>query len=221
LNGNKCQNTGEVSMLSSTRHIRIVAALAAIAGALAIVPAGASAATSTFGSSLNHEPANVGTPCNQNFALPAPSCTHVGSFYPGTSGHAQATTNGTIVKIRVRPMSAMTMRFQLVRVRNLSSNEKHGQAKLISQTKVLHVPGPTATQMNDGVIPVQTLPAHIPVQKGEELAITTKNNQADYCSDGTPGQLTFFNPALALGVGFRNNNGVDGCLLLVQAVVRH
>jgi hypothetical protein len=207
-------------MLSSNYRTRIVAAVAAIAGALAIVPASASAATTYFGSSLDHSPANVGTPCNQNFNLPAPSCTHVGSFYPGFSGRAKATANGTIVKIRVWPENAMTMRFDLVHVRNLSSNEKHGQAKLIFQSKVLHVPGPTPSQMNNGVVPVQTIAAHIRVHKGDELAITTKTNQAEYCSDGTPGQLTFFNPALALGVGFRNNNGVDGCLLLVQAVIK-
>ncbi len=208
-------------MLNRTHSSRIVAAAAVIAGALIIGPASASAATTWFGSSLDHTPANAGTPCNQNFSQPAPSCTHVGSFYPGFSGRAQATTNGTIVKIRVRPQNAMTMRFELVRVRHLSSNEKRGQAKMIFQGKVLHVPGPNATQMNNGIVPVQTIPAHIKVHKGDELAITTKNNQADYCSDGTPGELTFFNPPLALGVGFRTNNGVDGCLLLVQAVIKH
>ena len=66
---------------------------------------------------------------------------------------------------------------------------------------------------------MQTFPAHIRVQKGEELAITTNNNQAEYCSDGTPGQLTFFNPTL--GNTFRTNTGVDDCLLLVQAVIKH
>jgi hypothetical protein len=207
-------------MLSSTRRTRITAATAAITAALAIVPAGASAATTWFGSSLDHEPANVGTPCNQNFNVPAPSCTHVGSLYPGFSGRAKATANGTIVRIRVWPENAMTMRFELVRVRHLSSNGKHGQAKLIFQGKVLHVPGPTASQMNNGVVPKRTIKAHIAVHKGDELAITTKNNQAEYCSDGTPGQLTFFNPPLARGVGFRSNNGVDGCLLLVRAVIQ-
>lgn len=53
------------------------------------------------------------------------------------------------------------------------------------------------------------------------MAIDTNNNQAEYCSDGTPGQLTFFNPDLALGDGFQNSQGVDDCLLLVQATIRH
>ncbi len=206
-------------MTTITRRFRLTAAIATVVGAAAIVPAGALASTSYFGSSLDHSPANAGTPCNQNFDAPAPNCTHVGSFYPGFSGHAKANANGTIVKIKVRAQGPMTMRFQLVRVRNLSSNEQHGQAKVIANGPKLNVNGPSQTQLDNGISPVQTFPAHIRVQKGEELAITTNNNQAEYCSDGTPGQLTFFNPTL--GKTFRTNTGVDDCLLLVQAVIKH
>ncbi len=209
-------------MLSNTtRRTRLIAAAVTLVGALAIIPAGASAATTYFGSSLDHTPANTGTPCNQNMSGPAPSCTHVGSFYPGFSGHALASKNGTITKIRVRPQNPMKMRFELVRVHNLSSNEQHGKVKMLFQSKVLQVPGPTAAQNNNGVVPIQTISVKIPVQKGDELAITTKDDEADYCSDGTPGELTFFNPALTIGQGFRHNTGIDGCLLLVQAVIKN
>jgi hypothetical protein len=114
----------------------------------------------------------------------------------------------------------MTFHFELVKVRNLSSDKMHGQAKAIFQSGVFAVPGPTPTQASNGVYPVRTFPADIPVSKGDELAITTKNNQAEYCASGTPGQLTFFNPILSLGKPFRSNNGVDSCLLLVQAVIK-
>jgi hypothetical protein len=144
----------------------------------------------------------------------------VGSFYPGTSGHAKASTGGTITKIKIRPNGPMKFQFELVKVRNLSSDKKHGQAKAIFQSHVFSVPGPSPSQLSSGIFPIRTIPADIPVSKGDELAITTKNNQAEYCSDGTPGQLTFFNPVLRLGQPFRKNNGVDGCLLLVQAVIR-
>lgn len=206
-------------MTTITRRIRLTAAAAAVLGAAAIVPTGAMASTSWFGSSLNHEPANAGTPCNQNFDAPAPDCTHVGSFYPGTSGRVKAKNNGTIVKIKVRAQGPMTMSFQLVRVRNLSSNERTGQAKVIKNGPTLDVTGPSQTQLDNGISPVQSFPVHIRVHKGDELAITTDNNQAEYCSDGTPGQLTFFNPVL--GSTFRTNTSVDDCLLLVQAVIRH
>ncbi len=206
-------------MTTITRRFRLTAAIATAIGAAAIIPAGAMASTSWFGSSLDHSPANAGTPCNQIFDAPAPNCTHVGSFYPGFSGRAKANANGTIVKIKVLAQGPMTMRFQLVRVRNLSSNEQQGQAKVIANGPKLNVNGPSQTQLDNGVTPVETFPAHIRVHKGDELAITTNNNQAEYCSDGTPGQLTFFNPTLAMT--FRNNTGVDDCLLLVQAVIKH
>lgn len=205
-------------MLALSRLVRVT--VAASAGALALVPAGAWAATTYFGSSLDHTPANAGSQCNQGSGGPPVNCTHVGSFYPGFSGHAKASTGGTIVKIKIRPEAAMKFRFELVQVHNLSSDEMHGKAKAIFQSHSFQVPGPTPTQASNGVYPTLTIPADIPVSKGDELAITTTNNQAEYCSDGTPGQLTFFNPVLSMGNPFRTNNGVDGCLLLVQAVIK-
>jgi hypothetical protein len=199
-------------------RIRLITTLAVLLGAMALAAGGASAATTWFGSSLNHEPANAGSGCDTNNSSSLPVCTHVGSFYPGTSGRAKATANGTIVKVKVRAQSAMKLRFEVVRVKNLSSNHEHGQAKMLVQGPTIHVPGPTNS---GGGVPVQSFKVHIHVSKGNELAITTSNNQAEYCADGTPGQLTFFNPALKIGQGFRHNSGVDGCLLLVQAVIKH
>jgi hypothetical protein len=202
-----------------TRRCRTLAVLTASLLAVAAVPAAASAG-SWFGSSLNHEPANAGSSCDQNNLDNAPLCTHIGSFYPGTSGRASASTNGTIVKIRVRAQGPMTMKFKLVRVRNLSGDHTQGQAKVVAVGRTLNVPGPSQIDQNNGVFPVQSFGVHIKVHRGDELAIDTNNNQAEYCSDGTPGQLTFFNPILAFGDGFRSSQGTDDCLLLVQAVIK-
>lgn len=190
-------------------------------GAVALIPAGASAATSYFGSSLNHDPANAGASCNPDFSAPSPNCTHVGSYYPGFSGHAQAASNGTITKIKVLAQGPMTMKFKLVQVRNLASDHRSGQAKVVYAGPTLNVTGPSSDQASNGTYPVQSFPVHIKVKQGQELAIDTSNNQAEYCSDGTPGQLTFSNPILKTGQGFRTNTSVDDCLLLVQAVVKH
>jgi hypothetical protein len=203
------------SIINFIRRLRFVSAFAVALVAAAMTAGAASAATTTFGSSLNHEPANAGTSCDQNV------CTHVGSFYPGTSGRVAANANGTIVRIRVRAEGPMTFKFKLVRVRNLSADHQHGQAKVIAVSRTLHVNGPSQSQQDNGVSPVESVPVHIRVHRGDELAIDTNNNQAEYCSDGTPGQLTFFNPLLSLGDGFRSSQGVDTCLLLVQAVINH
>lgn len=206
---------------SITRKSRFLPALVATLSAVALIPAGASAATSYFGSSLNHDPANAGASCNPDFSAPSPNCTHIGSYYPGFSGHAKAASNGTITKIKVLAQGPMTMKFKLVEVRNVSSDHRTGQAKVVYAGPTLNVTGPTSDQASNGIYPVQSFPVQIHVKKGQELAIDTSNNQAEYCSDGTPGQLTFSDPILRLGQGFRSSTGVDDCLLLVQAVVSH
>ncbi len=209
------------SITNITRRTRFISALAAAATAAAIVPAGASAATTWFGSSLNHEPANAGSSCDQSNLDNKVFCTHIGSFYPGTSGRAQAGASGTITKIRVRSEGPMTLRFKVVKVRSLSSDHRTGQAKVFAVSRTLRFHGPSQDQLDNGISPIESANVNIKVQRGEEVAIDTNNNQAEYCSDGTPGQLTFFNPLLALGDGFRSSQGVDDCLLLVQAVIRH
>jgi hypothetical protein len=196
---------------------RLTMTAGAALAAAAIVPAGAMATTSWFGSSLDHSPANAGSSCGSSgSSAPPPNCTHVGSFYPGFSGRTKARANGTITKVRLRAEGAMTLRFEVVRVKNLSSSHKRGKVKMLVQGPTIHVPGAG----NSDSSPVQAFKVHVKVKKGDELAITTNNNQAEYCSDGTPGQLTFFSPVLKIGQGFRQNSGVDGCLLLVQAVIK-
>ncbi len=62
------------------------------------------------------------------------------------------------------------------------------------------------------------LPRAPALKKGQEIAIDTNRNTAEYCSDGTPGQLLF---GPVLGSQFRSSGSVDDCLMLVQAVVKH
>jgi hypothetical protein len=209
------------TIINFTRRFRFASALTAAIAAAAMVPAGASAATATFGSSLNHEPANAGSSCDRNNLDNPPFCTHIGSFYPGTSGRVFAPVSGTIVKIRVRAEGRMTMKFKLVRLRNVSADHQHGQAKVVAVSRTLSFIGPSQTQQDNGIFPIESASVHIRVHRGDVLAIDTSNNQAEYCADGTPGQLTFFNPILAPGDGFRSAQGVDSCLLLVQAVIKH
>jgi hypothetical protein len=207
-------------MSSITRIIsrsRFTVTLAATVSALAIIPAAASASMTSFGSSLNHSPANAGSTCAENGVSGPALCTHVGSFYPGTSGHAQSPVSGTITKIRLRAEGPTTMVFKVVQVRNVSSNHKHGQAKAIAKSRTIQVQGKTDS---DGNSLIESFNVSLKVQKGDEIAVDTTSNTAEYCADGTPGQL-LFDPILAIGHGFRSAGGVDGCLMLVQAEVKH
>ena len=200
------------------RRNRLISTLTATATVLALVPAGASAATTWFGSSLNHDPANAGSTCADDGVMTSSLCTHVGSFYPGTSGRAQSPATGTITTIKVLPQGPMTMRVKVVQVRNLSSDERSGQAKTVAHSRLIQVQGPSQTDLDNGTYSVESFPVHLKVKKGQEIAIDTSSNTAEYCSDGTPGQLLF---GPVLGNQFRTSNGVDDCLMLVQAVVQH
>lgn len=182
--------------------------LVVVVSAVVALPAAASSTTTTFGSSLDHSPANAGSTCAQDGVQGSATCTHVGSFYPGFSGHARSPVTGTITKIKLRAEGPATLKILLVKVRNVSSDHMSGQAKLV-------VTGPTLHPVGSGS--VETFPVHLSVSKGEELAVNTKSNTAEYCSDGTPGQLLFDPP---VGSSFSSSKGVDGCLMLIQAVVK-
>jgi hypothetical protein len=199
---------------------RFIPAVVATVGALALIPAGALASTTWFGSSLNHDPANAGSTCAENGVSGPALCTHVGSYYPGFSGRATSPVNGTIVAFKVRAQGPTRMTFRVVQVRHVSSNHHSGQAKAVAKGPTVNVQGPTQTDIDNGTYRNETFHVHIKVKKGQEIAIDTTSNTAEYCADGTPGQL-LFDPILGLGQNFRHSNGVDGCLMLVQAVVKH
>lgn len=202
------------------RRARLMSILVAALGATAVVPAAASASTTWFGSSLDHTPANAGSSCSDDGVGPSSLCTHVGSYYPGFSGRAQSPANGTITALKVRPEGPMTLTAKVVNVRNVAADHRSGQAKAIVRSRLINVPGPTQDQIDNGVYPVVKFNVHLKVKKGQELAIDTTSNTAEYCADGTPGQL-LFDPILSLGHGFTNSAGVDDCLMLIQAVVQH
>ena len=114
----------------------------------------------------------------------------------------------------------MTFRAEVVNVRGLSSNLHRGQAQATARTRRISLAGPTQDQLDNGIYPVDTVHLDLKVKKGQEIAINTTSNTAEYCSDGTPGQL-LFDPVLNPGAGFGHSAGVDSCLMLVQAVVKH
>jgi hypothetical protein len=222
-----------MSTITTRRHRFMTTAVAALS-VTAMIPASAFAATSHFGSSLNHTPANAGSSCADDGVGPQPTnpspsdpapvptelCTHVGSYYPGFSGHAASPNTGTITQLKIRPQGPMTFTAQVVTVRNFAANERSGQAKATANSRHITLAGPTQSQMDDSVYPVDTVNVHLKVAKGQKIAITTASNTAEYCSDGTPGQL-LFDPTLTVGNPFAQNAGVDDCLMLVQALVTH
>jgi hypothetical protein len=196
----------------------LIPALATLA--LAITPAAALASSATFGSSLDHTPANAGSTCTDDGvgSNPLMQCTHVASDYPGFSGHAKAPKSGTITELKLIPQAPMTFTAEVVNVRHLSTDFRTGQAQATQRSRQITVPGPTQDQADSSDYPTVTVNVHMTVKKGQELAINTASDTAEYCSDGTPGQL-LFQPVLAPNHPFQTNAGVDDCLMLIQAVI--
>lgn len=208
--------------LSRNRTIsrRALAALVVTAG-FALVPGTALASNTWFASRLNHVPGNAGSTCSQDgVGQPGDVCTHVGSDYPGTSGRAQSPVSGTIIALKIEPEGPMTFTAEVVTVKNLSSQLTSGQAEATAHTRKISLAGPTPNEKANQTYPIDTVLVHMKVSKGQEIAINTTSNQAEICSDSTPGQL-LFDPVLTVGGGFSNSAGVDACLMLVQAVVQH
>ena len=198
-----------MSRIVRSRYVLVPAcALLVGLGAQFASAAGASTPKLYFGSSLDHSPANAGNTCAENGVQGEAKCTHVGSYYPGFSGQAQAPQNGTVTAIKLRAEGPAKLHILIVSVRNVSSDHKSGQAKVV-------VNGPTIHAVGTGG--VEKFPVNLAVKKGQELAVNTTSNTAEYCSDGTPGQLLFDPP---LGSTFTNSKGVDGCLMLIQAVMK-
>src|SRR5262249_39075893 len=148
--------------------------------------------------------------------MPGDICTHVGSDYPGFSGHAKSPATGTITQLKLRPQGPMTFVAKVVTVRNASSDFRTAQAQPTARSRTITLPGPTQTQLANGIYPVVSVKVSLKVKKGQEIAIDTASNTAEYCSDGTPGQL-LFDPVLKVGSPFAHSQGVDDCLLLVRA----
>lgn len=211
--------TTQTQTTRSTTRRRLITTVAALAAVAAVPTAASAATTSWFGSSLNHSPANAGNSCEENGVLGPALCTRVGSYYPGYSGRARAPFNGTVTAFKVMAQGPMTATFKIVSIRNLSPDHKSAQVKTVRVGPTVRVNGPTAAQLEEGISPIETFKVKIKVKKGEALALDTTSNTAEYCSDGTPGQL-LFSPKLKLGQGFRASDGVGGCLMLVQAIIR-
>ncbi len=196
------------SITNIIQRSRLVSALVLVVSAVAVLPAAASAHRTWFGSSLDHSPANTNSTCADDGVTGDPVCTHVGSYYPGFSGRTGAPHTGTIVAIKLLADAPMTARIRVVAIHHLASNHKSGLGKDAVRGPVLHVAGTGS---------VERFTVHLKVKRGQDLALDTTDNHAEYCSDSTPGQL-LFDPVLGLGQNYRHSSGVDGCLMLVQGV---
>jgi hypothetical protein len=173
------------------------------------VPASGFAATS-FGAKLNKtiQPSNSlpAQPCT----MPAQSCTRIEMDAYNNAGHERAPKDGVIKKVKLIAGGPGHFKLQIAEakpdkdkgrvVRNGPRIDYHGQ------------PNPWGLTYD-----VESFPVHVPVEKGQYLAIKAKKTSMLRCSSGGPNQF-LFTPALSPGGPFETLSYTDGCWLLLQAV---
>jgi hypothetical protein len=185
------------------------------ASALLALPAASNAAT-TFGSRLNHDPANSGE-CKD---LPTP-CTLASYIHPsdpnGDPYADGAPVDGVITKFRIRAYgldAPANVTFRLARVNRPDPQNDDSALATAAGT------GPSATVpvYNPGEdTPVTEVAGSLRVKKGDYLAIDGTNVAATYNSSGD--KYTYrYDPPLVDGQGPRASNEATG-ELLVQAVI--
>jgi hypothetical protein len=183
------------------------------AGALLAIAPAADAAT-TFGSRLNHDPANSGECTN----LIGP-CTIASFIHPsdpdGDPYSGGAPVDGVITKFRTRIVgeggAAATVTLKLAEVNR--PDPQDGDTAVAS----LVGSGPTVTIPATGEpeVPILEFPASLPVKKGQQLALEGTNMWATVNNSGDKFSYVY-SPALAAGQGPRGSTEATG-ELLVQA----
>jgi hypothetical protein len=170
----------------------------------------------TFGSRLNHDPANSG----ECMALGAP-CTIASFIHPsdpnGDPYSGGAPVDGVITKFRIRAFGGgdkpATFTFRLAEVTLPDPMNPTSALAIAAGT------GPTATVPADsgGDTPISAFPGRLPVKRGEHLAVDGTNLNATVNSSGDKFSYVFA-PPLVDGEGERGATDATG-ELLVQAVI--
>jgi hypothetical protein len=190
-----------------------VAAVAA--GVLLLAPATGDA-SQTFGSRLNHDPANSG----ECVSLMTP-CSLVSFIHPtdpnGDPDSSGAPSDGVITTFRIRATgdggAAAQVTFRLADISLPDPANKDSALATAAGT------GPTVTipAISGPDVPVAEFPGRLPVKKGNHLAIDGTNVLATYNTSGDKFSYLFA-PPLVDGQGARGSSDVTG-ELLVQAVI--
>ena len=194
---------------------RALAGLAVVVAGMLALPAVGQAAT-TFGSRLNHEPANSGE-CERP-PDPGP-CTLVSFIHPidpnGDPYSGGAPVTGVITKFRIRAFgeggTAATVTFRLANISQPDpQNANNAVATLVAEGPTVTIPASNAVDT-----PILEFPARVPVAQGNHLALDGTNVWATVNNSGD--KFTYvFRPPLVAGQGPRGSID-DAGELLVQA----
>ena len=189
---------------------RLILVLAfGVAAAFMAAPASGFAAT-TFGAKLNKtiQPSNSqpAQPCT----MPAKSCTRIEMDAYNDAGHERAPKDGVIKKVKLIAGGPGHFKLQIA-----EAKPGKDKARVIRNGPRIDYNG--QSNPNSITYDVESFPVHVPVDKGQYLAISAKKTSMLRCSSGGPNQF-LFTPALSPGGPFQTLSYTDGCWLLLEAV---
>ena len=197
-------------------HAKLKSTVLAAGALLAIAPA-ADAAT-TFGSRLNHTPANAGDCSKGDLTGP---CTIASFIHPsdpnGDPYSGGAPVDGVITKFRTRIFgeggAAATITLKLAEVSRPDPNsDDTAVARLVGTGPTVTVPATGDMQET----PIREFAAQLPVKKGQHLALEGTNLWATYNTSGDQFSYVYSPPLLA---GPARTSDIGTGELLVQAVI--
>ena len=189
---------------------RLILALAlGVAAVFMAAPASGFAAT-TFGAKLNKniQPSNSlpAQPCT----MPAKSCTRIEMDAYNNAGHERAPKDGVIKKVKLIAGGSGHFKLQIA-----EAKPGKDKGRVVRNGPRIDYNG--QSNPNSITYDVESFPVHVPVNKGQYLAISAKKTSMLRCSSGGPNQF-LFTPALSPGGPFQTLSYTDGCWLLLEAV---
>jgi hypothetical protein len=190
------------------RRLILVLALG-VAAAFMASPASGFAAT-TFGAKLNKhiQPSNSQPAQACVFQMPQ-SCTRIEMDAYNNAGHERAPKDGVIKKVKLIAGGKGHFKLQIA-----EAKPGKDKGRVVRNGPRIDYHG---SNLNGTIYDVESFPAHVPVQKGQYLAISAKKTSMLRCSSGGPNQF-LFTPALSPGGPFKTLSYTDGCWLLLEAV---
>jgi hypothetical protein len=193
---------------------RLTILVLAASAAMLLVPALAQAAT-TFGSRLNHDPANSGE-CE-----PFGTCTIVSFIHPsdpnGDPYAGGAPVDGVITKFRIRAYVITEAQQVTFRVADISRDPGDDSTALATAAGT----GPTVTlQVNEDALeaPIQEFAGRVPVKKGQHLAIDAGKYVLATVNDSGDKFSYVYAPPLVDGSGARGSLEATGELLVAATI---
>ena len=170
-----------------------------------------------FGAKLNRQPDNSAPAhsCADDGGELASPCTRVlvASETGLAGGNLTAPRDGVITQFKVRAGAAGSIKFKLVRLKNLNLTTRSAKGKAVKKSKTFQVQGNGFNSSNF----IETFSVNLKVKKGDYIGVDSSTTAAERCTQGSVRQL-MWSPPLKIGDPFRTNQGNGNCTPMVQAV---